>query len=197
MQGLKRNIRRIRLSLDGENGELTTLLNDLQMWNASLKHCFERLEVPWTESVHDRAVLALHNLFKQERCDKAIEDVQILHETLSASWNCTCALLHEGRLRMNWHAKKMFPPPRLEMALSREKNNVGTPSVAWKTIEMTVSLKKDRQISCPHPVQGPSASTARNPTNAAKSGIRVRFRELNPFKQSKNTNCAAKQAPSE
>jgi hypothetical protein len=197
VQGLKRNIRRIRLSLDGENGELTTLLNDLQMWNASLKHCFERLEVPWTESVHDRAVLALHNLFKPERCDKAIEDVQILHETLSASWNCTCALLHEGRLRMNWHAKKMFPPPRLEMALSCEKKNVGTPLVAWKTIEMTVSLKKDQQISSSQPVQGPLASTARKPANAAKSGIRVRFRELNPFKTSKIPNSSARQDPSE
>jgi hypothetical protein len=98
---------------------------------------------------------------------------------------------------MNWHAKKMFPPPRLEMALSCEKKNVGTPLVAWKTIEMTVSLKKDQQISSSQPVQGPLASTARKPANAAKSGIRVRFRELNPFKTSKIPNSSARQDPSE
>ena len=165
------------------------------MWNASLKHCFEHPEVPRTESVHDRAVLALHNLFKPEKCDKAIEDVQALHKALAASWNCTCASPHEGNLRMNWHVKRAFPSARFEMALSREEITGGIPSVAWKTMEMTVITTTDQNISKSQ--QNLSPEKVQKPSKSAKPGIKVRFKELNLFRTSKAPNHSTRQGPGE
>lgn len=184
---------KIRLSLDGEKGELTSLLNELQMWNLSLKHCFERVEIPPMESIHDRAVTAMHDLFTPAKCDKAIEDAQILHEALTGSWSCTCAVPHHGSLRLNWHMMKAFAPARFEMAVSSEEAAGGASRVAWKTIKMTVDSTKDQDSIVHPPRQHSPPTSVQKPTKQTKPAKRVRIQEFLSFRTSKSTVPPTKQ----
>lgn len=134
---LKSKLRKVRYSLEVK-GELTKLLNELGAMNSSLKDCFERIEVPAPGSSRDRAILALHQQYSQDRCDNTIENARVLHEVLTGSWKCSCSILHEGCLRLHWHTGKVWMPAQFELALSCERLSPGISPASWKTIRMTV-----------------------------------------------------------
>ncbi|KAF3002673.1 hypothetical protein E8E13_009709 [Curvularia kusanoi] len=65
--------------------------------------------------------------------------------------------------------------------------------IAWKTVEMTVNLEKDQQANNSQQGQDPPAPIAQAAIGATRSGVKVRFREMNPFKTSNAPTQTTKQ----
>lgn len=192
--GLKRRMRKIRLSLDGEKGELTGLLNELQMWNLSLKHCFERTEIPPTESIRDRAVTVMHDQFDATTCDRATEDARILHEALTKNWDCTCAVPHDGGLRLKWHMAKMSANAQYEMAMSLEETTGRASAVGWKTIKMTVDSARFQSSTVALKTHRAPPTDALKSAKPNKKPKKVRIHEFLPSRTIESNDQSTTQA---
>jgi hypothetical protein len=135
----KREMQKIILSLDMEDGELRQRFSELEALNKALRNRFEKMEVPSAETVDNRIVKRLHACFNADHCITANQNARILHGALQAGWGCACPEPHKGGLRLAWHTEKRLSPTNFEMALSYKDPSAGAQQELWQQIKVSIT----------------------------------------------------------
>jgi hypothetical protein len=92
------------------------LVDELRKWNADLRMCIEKSEVPVEDE--SRRVQNLTRRFNPKRCNLVREWMASLHRALSSGVNCVCSCPHEVAVQLDWPAYESDKFKAIQIAMS-------------------------------------------------------------------------------
>lgn len=151
--------------------ERKALIDELQQWNAALKNCFEKPEVPAEDE--GTKVQELQARFNPKHCDSIRENVQAIHGVLKDGWNCMCPCSHHAAIDLGWQPEKPTLPSVFDIALSFRDTSTQAAAAkyCWQKLQIKIEKTDSGNVTpVAQPVLSPQSSGAPLPVPLRDSG---------------------------